>query len=68
MNIDSQSKVMRAGFIILRRDDQPQPRIKRLEPRWPRDPAWVTHEKFDTKAARDRRFRELLENPEVIED
>jgi len=58
MDAKSQLKVIEAGFLILRPDDQPSPRIKyksneRHE--------WATMEKFESKAARDRRLKELLE-------
>lgn len=69
MTLNGQKKVLRAGFTIIRRDDQPKPRIKTLRPTGELGNLnWVTLEKFDTKAARDRRFRELLENPDVLED
>ncbi len=28
MNLDSQNKVLKAGFMIFRKDDYPQPKIK----------------------------------------
>ena len=28
MNLDSQNKVLKAGFMIIRKDDYPQPKIK----------------------------------------
>ncbi len=28
MDLNSQNKVLKAGFMIIRKDDQPQPRIK----------------------------------------
>lgn len=65
MDAKSQKKVCNAGFIIIRADDHPQPRIKyknkvRAE--------WETLEKFETKAARNRRFNKLLELELVISD
>lgn len=69
MTLNGHKKVLRAGFTIIRPDDQPKPRIKTLRPTGELGNLnWVTLEKFDTKAARDRRFRELLENPDVLED
>jgi hypothetical protein len=54
----SQVKVINAGFIIIRRDDSPSPRIKVKN----KDHhEWVTLEKFETKAARDRAYDALLE-------
>lgn len=55
-------KIQKAGFTIIRADDTPKPRIKE----WKSDSAWITMEKFDTKAARDRRFAELLQDPHIV--
>lgn len=57
-------KLAAAGFTILRTDDNPYPRIKV----WKSDSAWITLEKFSTKAARDRRMEELLQDPKTIVD
>ncbi len=64
MNINSQDKVMAAGFKIIRTDDQPNIRIKYRVG----NGAWSTLEKFDTKAARDRRLKELLKDNLIVED
>lgn len=48
MNLDSQNKVLKAGFMIIRKDDYPQPKIKYKQFGFPE---WRTLEKFDTKAA-----------------
>ncbi len=64
MDKHSQSKVIAAGFTIIRADDQPSPRNKAKG----KSHEWKTLEKFDTKAARDRRFEELLEDDNVISD
>lgn len=56
---------MRAGFMLIRKDDQPQPRIKYKQFGISE---WRTLEKFDTKAARDRRYKDLLHNSTIIED
>lgn len=48
--------------MIIRADDTPSPRIKE----WKSNSAWVTMEKFDTKAARDRRMQQLLQEPHVV--
>ena len=58
MNQQSQIKVINAGFTILRTDDHPTPRIKH---KGKGGHEWSTFEKFNTKAARDRRMNELLE-------
>lgn len=65
MDLNSQNKVMRAGFMLIRKDDQPQPRIKYKQFGISE---WRTLEKFDTKAARDRRYKDLLHNSTIIED
>lgn len=57
-------KIAAAGFRIIRADDYPLPRIKE----WKSDSSWTTLEKFDTKAARERRIRELLDDPKIIVD
>lgn len=58
-------KVMAAGFRIIRTDDQPSPRIKVKENG---NYEWHTLEKFFVKAARDRRFKELLQDSKTIQD
>lgn len=65
MNLKSQAKVLRAGFMIIRKDESPQPKIKYKQFGLPE---WRTLEKFGTKAARDRRYKELLHNSTIIED
>ena len=65
MDQTSQMKVMAAGFRILRTDDQPSPRIKVKENG---NYEWRTLEKFEIKAARDRRFKELLQESKTIQD
>lgn len=66
MDITSQIKVMAAGFRIIRKDDYPQPRIKFKKK--PTGMDWTTLEKFDTKAARDRAFVEMMKDPMTIND
>ena len=56
-------KLVASGFMIIRRDDYPVPRIKQ----WGSDGIWKTLEKFETKAARDRRIKELLQNDKIVE-
>lgn len=65
MDTYSQKKVIAAGFRIIRTDDQPTPRIKVKENG---NYEWRTLEKFETKAARDRRFKELLKDKKNISD
>lgn len=65
MDQASQLKVIAAGFTILRTDDQPSPRIKVKD----KDHhEWSTLRKFETKAARDREYKELLKLQTVIND
>lgn len=56
---------MRAGFTIIRKDNQPQPRIKYKQFGFPE---WRTLEKFSTKAERDRRFKEQTKDITIIKD
>lgn len=66
MDQQSAKKVIDAGFQIIRRDDSPTPRIKiKIAPSY----EWRTFEKdFASKAARDRRFKELLNFNYFISD
>lgn len=58
MDQTSQQKVIKAGFKILRADDQPSPRIKIKDST---SLEWHTFEKdFKSKAERDRRMALLL--------
>lgn len=58
MALDSQAKILWAGFIIIRKDDYPQLRIKSLELTGPLgNTNFITLAKLPTKAARDRQFR-----------
>lgn len=66
MDTKSQTKVMAAGFKIIRKDDYPQPRIKIKTNEQGSD--WRTLEKFETKAARDRAFEERLKDLMTISD
>jgi hypothetical protein len=63
MDQQSQLKVIAAGFTIIRSDDQPSPRIK-VKDRTRHE--WCTLAKYETKAARDRRFKELLDSSQLI--
>lgn len=65
MDLNSQKKVLKAGFMIIRKDDYPQPKIKYKQFGLSE---WRTFEKFPTKAARDRRFKDLLHDSSIIED
>ena len=64
MDRESQRKVLQAGFMIIRKDDQPNIRIKQMKS----NSSWVTLEKFATKTARDERFKQLMKLSTVIND
>lgn len=63
------AKLIEAGFTVIRRGDTRQPIIKKasLEGKF-RNIRWIIMERFETKAARDRRVKELEEDPKVILD
>jgi hypothetical protein len=64
MEYRSMQKLMNAGYTIIRKDDHPCPRIKYRK----KDSGdWKTLEKFATKAARDRKHDELLNEEFIIE-
>lgn len=66
MDQQSQQKVIAAGFTIIRTDDHPSPRIKYKTGNFADG---RTLSKFESKAERDRRFKELLEeNEDIISD
>jgi len=66
MDQKSQIKVIKAGFKIIRTDDQPSVRIK-VKDRTSNE--WHTLEKdFKSKAERDRRFDQLLVSSIIISD
>lgn len=66
MEQSSWKKVLAAGFRIIRCDDSPSVRIKE---RSGSNGAWKTLESdFSSKAARDRRFKELMKDPMTISD
>lgn len=65
MDINSQNKVKRAGFTIIRRDDYPTPRIKVSTGV---NGGWATYKKYETKAERDRAFTLLLKDDKTISD
>lgn len=65
MDRKSQDKVLKAGFMIIRKDDYPQPRIK---VRGTKGSDYRTLAKFKTKAERDREFDRLLQDEKTISD
>jgi hypothetical protein len=65
MDGDSRIKVLAAGFKIIRASDEPTPRIKYCVTYG----SWATLETgFKSKAARDRRFKELMKDDKIIND
>lgn len=65
MDTASQKKVMDKGFTIIRKDDYPTPRIKA---KMQNGHDWKTYENYETKAARDRAFKELMRLDNIIND
>lgn len=64
MTQDGQTKVLQKGFAVIRKSDYPKPCIKQLKTAG----VWITYANFDTKAARDREFKVMLQKDWVIED
>ena len=68
MDAKSRDKLLDAGWRILRCDDTPNIRIKAYSYGKALNADWRTLEVFQTKAARDRKLKELLEDPKTIMD
>lgn len=64
MSIDDQNKLKKAGFVIIRKDDYPKPRIKMSTGS---NGGWKTYNTFSTKAERDRAFKQMLQDDKIIE-
>ncbi len=65
MTLDGHRKVIAAGFKLIRPRNLTKPEI------WYKDATvndWHKMEEFSTKAVRDRRFKELLQDPHIVED
>lgn len=65
MNLRDQEKLFKAGFTLVRSDDQPTPRIKVKDGK---SSEWRTLKSFPTKAARNRELADLVKLSTVIED
>jgi hypothetical protein len=65
MDEQSRKKVIKAGFSIIRKADEPSIRIKIRDGK---SPYWRTQDTFKTKAERDRWFNEMLNLSNVIQD
>lgn len=67
MTLDGHNKLIAAGFKIIRKRDFPKPEI------WYKDVltgggGWHKVKQFPSKAARDRKFKELLQDSYIVED
>lgn len=67
MNTSDHIKLLKAGFTIIRADNTPRIRIKKLSP-GSGNPSWVTYRNFETKASRDREMKRMLEDDMTISD
>ena len=65
MTLNDQKKVKAAGFTIIRKDDYPMPKIKVSTQH---NGGWKTYGVYETKAARDKAFKTLLESDKIISD
>lgn len=68
MDANSRRKLLDAGWRIIRKDDTPNIRIKVFSKGPALNADWRTLEVFPTKAARDRAFDRLLNDPITIND
>ncbi len=67
MTQTDQIKLCKAGFMIIRTRDIPESGDHRIMYKEKSITEWRTYEKdFKSKAARDRRVKELLEDPKII--
>lgn len=64
MSIDDQNKLKKAGFVIIRKDDYPSPRIKMSTVS---NGGWKTHNTYSTKAERDRAYKSMLQDDKIVE-
>ncbi len=63
MDQQSHLKCLKAGFKIIRKDDQPSPRVKVIDKE---SNQWHTLAKFETKAERDRYFEDLRKQQNIL--
>lgn len=71
MNAHDQQKLVTAGFTIIRREDHynSDPHLMRIKVKGNGSHEWKTLQKgFPTKAALDRRMKELLKDEKTVED
>jgi hypothetical protein len=68
MSMQTNNKLLKAGFTILRISDWPKPCIKTCHSKQGYI-VWTIFEKnFKSKAARDWRMKQLLKNPKIIDE
>jgi hypothetical protein len=65
MDAQSHIKVINHGFTIIRIDDYPAIRIKYKDEE---HREWTTLENYPSKSARDKAFKELMQQPFIIQD
>lgn len=69
MNATDQQKLVNAGFTIIRKEDFNLNGQMRIKTKGAGSHEWRTLEKgFPTKAALDRRMKELLQDQKTVED
>jgi hypothetical protein len=69
MNATDQQKLVKAGFTIIRKEDFNMNGQMRIKVKGSGSHEWKTLEKgFATKAALERRMKQLLEDPMTVED
>lgn len=74
MTVQDQLKLLNAGYTIIRPDNQPKIRIKTLVLAQLRgmdyvnSASWKTLETYQTKAARDRALKDMLQSRMIILD
>lgn len=69
MNATDQQKLVNAGFTIIRKEDFNMNGQMRIKTKGAGSHEWKTLEKgFATKAALERRMKELLQDPKTVED
>lgn len=63
MSITDQQKLIKAGFTIIRKQDDPTPRIKAST-----GSGWAVLQTYKTKKERDKAFSNLLKDEMIITD
>lgn len=68
MNAKDQSKLAKAGYTIIRRQNEPEPHFKIKDSAGPDNWRKFKMEQFKSKAERDRYVNRLLTENNIIED